>query len=99
MHDDQYFERLRGSARELRFEGDPFFPSRLNATVRSRIGIGSSVPDILFRWRRGIAVALLAMVMTAAAGAIVSTPTMTVDSIGSVADAGLMHEDIYRGAE
>jgi hypothetical protein len=98
MNDDLDFERLRNDARSLRFEGDPFFPARLRARVLSRISAGATIPEILFRWRRRIAVALLAVTMAATTGVVASTPQLTTDSIGSEADAGLMGEDFYSAA-
>ena len=95
MSDPFDFDALRRDARSLRFEGDPFFASRMRARVLSRISGGLTIPEILYRWRRRIAVGLLAVSMAAAFGVLSSVPQLSTDSIGMVADSGIAGEDIY----
>jgi hypothetical protein len=66
MNDDNFLERLRGDARQLRYEpGDVSFV-RLQARVRERIASAPTVAQFLASWFRPLAASLAALSLVAA---------------------------------
>lgn len=85
MNDDQFFDRLRDDARQLRYEPDDIVMTRLAARIRQRIAQQPTVAQLLRRWFRPVAASLSALAIVATVGIIYlergSEPT--IDSISS----------------
>ena len=86
MNDDNFLERLRGDARQLRYEPDDLAWVRLQARVRERIATHPTVSQLLASWFRPLAASLAALSLVAALGTAYFAETrdqMTVDSLAS----------------
>ena len=84
MSDDNFLERLRGEARQLRYEPDDFAFARLQARVRERIA--PSATHFLVSWFRPLAAALAALSIAAALSTayyVQSRDQVTLDSLAS----------------
>jgi hypothetical protein len=85
MNDDNFLERLRGDARQLRYEPDDVAWVRLQARVRERIGHPTAA-QFLASWFRPLAASLAALSLVAALGTAYFVDTrdqVTVDSLAS----------------
>jgi hypothetical protein len=85
MSDDNFLERLRGDARQLRFEPDGFAFVRLQARVRERIAAPTAA-QFLASWFRPISASLAALSLVAALGTAYYVNTgdqVTMDSMAS----------------
>lgn len=69
MNDDNFLERLRGDARQLRYEPGDAAWVRLQARVRERIAARPTVSDFLAAWFRPLAASLAALSLVAALSA------------------------------
>ncbi|HKS24585.1 MAG TPA: hypothetical protein VJZ76_17420 [Thermoanaerobaculia bacterium] len=67
MSDDNFLERLRGDARQLRYEPGDFAFVRLQARVRERL-TQPTAAQFLASWFRPISASLAAMALVAALG-------------------------------
>jgi len=100
--DDRFFERLRGDAKQLRYEPDAFASTRIAARVRERIAAPQpNVSLFLARWLRPVFASLTAFALAASLGAIVyeetKTDAATIETLS--ADSGIditFAGDIYR---
>jgi hypothetical protein len=68
--DDQFMERLRGDARQLRYEPDDRMTTRIAARVRERIAAEaqSGIALVLARWFRPVVASLATLALVAALG-------------------------------
>ena len=68
--DDNFLERLRTDARQLRFEPDDVMSTRIAARVRERIAVESQagIAQVLARWFRPVVTSLAALALVAALG-------------------------------
>jgi hypothetical protein len=85
MSDDNFLERLRGDARQLRYEPDDFAFVRLQARVRERL-IQPTTAQFLASWFRPISASLAALSLVAALGTAYYVETrdqVTMDSMAS----------------
>ena len=86
MNDDTFLERLRGDARQLRYEPGDAAWVRLQARVRERIVARPTVSDLLASWFRPLAASLAALSLVAALGTAYYVETrdqVTIDSLAS----------------
>ena len=85
MNDDNFLERLRDDARQLRYEPDDLAWVRLQARVRERIARPTAA-QFLASWFRPLAASLAALSLVAALGTAYFAETrdpVTVDSLAS----------------
>ena len=84
MSDDNFIERLRGEARQLRYEPGDFAFVRLQARVRERIA-RPTVSTFLVSWFRPLAASLAVLSLAAALSTAyyVQRDQPTVDSMAS----------------
>jgi hypothetical protein len=85
MSNDNFLERLRGEARQLRYEPDDFAFVRLQARVRERL-VHPSATQFLVSWFRPLAASLAALSIAAAlttAYFVQSRDQVTLDSMAS----------------
>ena len=70
MTDDDFLDRLRGEARQLRFEPDDLMTTRIAASVRGRIATESQagIALVLARWFRPVVASLATLALVAALG-------------------------------
>jgi hypothetical protein len=70
MTDDNFLERLRTDARQLRFEADEMMSARIAARVRERIAAESQagIAQILARWFRPMVASLATLALVAMLG-------------------------------
>lgn len=70
MTDDDFLDRLRGEARQLRFEPDDMMTTRIAASVRERIATESQagIALVLARWFRPVVASLATLALMAALG-------------------------------
>ncbi len=70
IENDDFLERLRPEARQLRFEPDEMMSTRIAARVRERIAAESQagIAQILARWFRPVVVSLATLALVAALG-------------------------------
>ena len=70
MTDDDFLDRLRGEARQLRFEPDDMMTTRIAASVRERIATESQagIALVLARWFRPVVASLATLALVAALG-------------------------------
>jgi hypothetical protein len=70
MTDDDFLERLRDEARQLRFEPDDMMATRIAARVRGRIAAESQagIALVLARWFRPVVASLATLALVAALG-------------------------------
>ncbi len=67
MSDDQFFDRLRDDAQQLRYEPeDSAIWTRLTARIRARIQLQPSVSQLLARWFRPVAASLSVLAIASA---------------------------------
>jgi len=86
MNDDDFLERLRGDARQLRYEPGHVAFVRLQARVRERIVAAPTVSQLLASWFRPLAASLAALSLVAALGTTYYVETrdqVTIDSLAS----------------
>ena len=86
MNDDNFLERLRGDARQLRYEPDDLAWVRLQARVRERIAAHPTVSQLLASWSRPLAASLAALSLVAALGTAYYVETrdqVTLDSLAA----------------
>lgn len=86
MNDDNFLERLRGDARQLRYEPDEISWVRLQARVRERIAAAPTVSHFLTAWFRPLAASLATLSLVAALGTAYYVETrdqVTMDSLAS----------------
>jgi hypothetical protein len=69
MTENEFFERLRGDARPLRYQPDEFLSSRIAARVRGRIATPTPV-QFLARWFRPLAASLATVALAASLGVV-----------------------------
>jgi hypothetical protein len=70
MTDDDFLDRLRGEARQLRFEPDDMMTTRIAASVRERIATESQagIALVLARWFRPVVASLATLALVATLG-------------------------------
>jgi hypothetical protein len=70
IDDDDFLERLRDEARQLRFEPDDMMTTRIAARVRERIAVESQtgIALVLARWFRPVVASLATLALVAALG-------------------------------
>lgn len=70
IENDDFLERLRPEARQLRFEPDEMMSTRIAARVRERIAVESQagIAQVLARWFRPVVVSLATLALVAALG-------------------------------
>lgn len=70
IENDDFLERLRPEARQLRFEPDEMMATRIAARIRDRIAAESQVgiAQVLARWFRPVVVSLATLALVAALG-------------------------------
>ncbi len=70
IENDDFLERLRPEARQLRFEPDEMMTTRIAARVRERIAAESQagIAQVLARWFRPVVVSLATLALVAALG-------------------------------
>jgi hypothetical protein len=70
IENDDFLERLRPEARQLRFEPDEMMATRIAARVRERIAAESQagIAQVLARWFRPVVVSLATLALVAALG-------------------------------
>ena len=70
IDDDDFLERLRADARQLRFEPDDMMSTRIAAHVRARIAAESQtgIAQVLARWFRPVVASLATLALVAALG-------------------------------
>lgn len=69
MNEDQFLDRLREDARQLRYEPDAFMTTRISARVRERIHAPApTVSLFLARWLRPVAASMSALALVACIG-------------------------------
>jgi len=70
IENDDFLERLRPEARQLRFEPDEMMATRIAARVRERIAVESQagIALVLARWFRPVVVSLATLAVVAALG-------------------------------
>jgi len=70
IENDDFLERLRPEARQLRFEPDEMMATRIAARVRERIAAESQagIALVLARWFRPVVVSLATLALVAALG-------------------------------
>jgi hypothetical protein len=70
IENDDFLERLRPEARQLRFEPDEMMATRIAACVRERIAAESQagIAQVLARWFRPVVVSLATLALVAALG-------------------------------
>ncbi len=70
IENDDFLERLRSEARQLRFEPDEMMATRIAARVRERIAAESQagIAQVLARWFRPVVVSLATLALVAALG-------------------------------
>src|SRR3954467_13092623 len=83
---DNFLDRLRTDARQLRFEPDEIMSARIAARVRERIAAepATATPQILARWFRPVVASLATLALVATLGiqwAEQSHDTTTLDSM------------------
>ena len=85
MSNDTFLERLRGDARQLRYEPDDFAFVRLQARVRERIAARPTVSHFLVSWVRPLAASLAVLSLAAALSTVyyVQRDQPTIDSMAS----------------
>lgn len=86
MNDDNFLERLRDDARQLRYEPDDFAWVRLQARVRERITAAPTAAQFLAAWFRPLATSLAALSLVAALSTAYYAEThdqVTIDSLAS----------------
>src|ERR1051326_7886648 len=85
MNDDNFLERLRGDARQLRYEPGDVAWVRLQARVRERIAARPTASDFLASWFRPLAASLAALSLAALSTAYYaeSRDQGTIDSLAS----------------
>ncbi|HEY6137187.1 MAG TPA: hypothetical protein VI670_05420 [Thermoanaerobaculia bacterium] len=85
MSDDNFLERLRGDARQLRYEPGDFAFARLQARVRERL-TQPTAAQFLASWFRPLSASLAALSLVAALGTAYYVDTrdqVTMDSMAS----------------
>ncbi len=84
---NDFLEKLRNDARQLRYEpDDDVLWTRLAARVRERVLRQSSVPQLLARWFRPITASLATLTLVAALGITWfewNEPSYTLEAMGS----------------
>ena len=86
MSDDNFLERLRGDARQLRYEPETFAFVRLQARVRERISQPPTAAQFLASWFRPLAASLAALSIVVALSTAYYVDTrdqVTLDSMAS----------------
>jgi hypothetical protein len=70
IDDDDFLERLRADARQLRFEPEDMMATRIAARVRERIATESQngIAYVLARWFRPVVASLATLALVAALG-------------------------------
>lgn len=70
IENDDFLERLRPEARQLRFEPDEMMATRIATRVRERIAAESQagISQVLARWFRPVVVSLATLALVAALG-------------------------------
>src|SRR5216684_3015174 len=70
IDDDDFLDRLRADARQLRFEPDDMMSTRIAARVRERIAAESQagIAQVLARWFRPVVTSLATLAVVAALG-------------------------------
>ena len=104
MNEEQFFDRLRDDARQLRYEADPFMSTRIAARVRERVAQQPRVSTFLARWLRPIAASMTAIAFVACVSVAwierASSETATLDSISADSTMDISFAgDLYRVGE
>ncbi len=68
MNDEDFLQRLRDDARQLRYEADDVMLARLGARVRARVAAQPTAAQLLARWFRPVVLSLAALSLAAALG-------------------------------
>jgi hypothetical protein len=66
MSDNDFLERLRDDARQLRYEPDAALWTRLPAKIRQRVALQTNASQLLARWFRPITASFLILALAAA---------------------------------
>lgn len=105
MNEEQFFDRLRDDAQQLRYEADAFMTTRIAARVRERIAAPPpSVSLFLARWLRPIAASMTAVALAACLSIVwterTSTESATFDTLSADSGGELSYVgDLYRVGE
>ena len=86
MNDDNFLERLRDDARQLRYEPDDLAWVRLQARVRERIAAAPTAAQFLASWFRPLAASLAALSLVAALSTayyVQARDQVTIDSLAA----------------
>lgn len=93
MSDDRFFERVRSDAAPLRYEPDAIAMSRMAARIREQIAEPQTVAQLLARWFRPLAAAVVAIGIVAGIGLVtIDEPASSYEPALEITMAG----DVYR---
>lgn len=93
MSDDRFFERVRSDAAPLRYEPDAVAMARMAARIREQIAEPPTVAQLLARWFRPLAAAVVAIAIVAGVGFVtIDDPSSTYEPPLEITIAG----DVYR---
>jgi hypothetical protein len=94
---DRFDEWLDTNSRELKYEpDDPFVWARLQARIHDRVRRPLTMYDVLFRWRRAVALTLAALAVVSALSIWQLSDTYFPESVETMMTADLAIEDFYR---
>ncbi|HSP17622.1 MAG TPA: hypothetical protein VLV78_22950 [Thermoanaerobaculia bacterium] len=97
MSEDRFLERLRGEARQLRYEPGDVAVTRVSARVRARI-VGPALAEILAAWIRPLAASLSAIALAAAISLTLYERSQPVSINGDTVEVGV-GGDVYSVVE
>jgi hypothetical protein len=94
---DRFDEWLEENSKTLKYEpANPFVWSRIQARVQERVRRPLTMFDVLFRWRRAVAVTLAMLGVVSALSIWELSETYMPPLLDSVMTADLASEDFYR---
>ena len=92
MNDDQFFERLRGDARKLRYEPDAATLARIRANIEAALIPQPTVTQLLAAWLRPVLATAAALALAAAIGFnIVRSASASLDDLA--VEIGMVGDD------
>lgn len=96
---ERFDEWLEKNSTSLQYEPqDPFVWARMQARIQERVRKPLTMYDVLFRWRRAVALALATLALVSGLSIWKLSDSYAPLSIDSVMTADLASEDFYRVA-
>lgn len=96
---DEFPERLRRAARELRYSpDDPFVADRIRSGVERRIASRMTLAELLAAWFRPLAAAAAAFALVVAVAGSAIENSVTPEAFEMISPIELLEEDYYHVA-